>query len=258
MKELSIVTAPSMTSLEIADMVGSRHTDVKRSIDRLAKSGVIAEAPMAFLEKINGLGIAIKVAVYKFEGEQGKRDSIVVVAQLSPEFTARLVDRWQELEAASSSVLPRSFSEALRLAADLEEEKERLAKALSIARPKAILMDRLAGTSEQLYGINEAGRILGTSGAVMAACMDMVGNVFLKRKYTTTPRQFMKTFIDRDYGRNVTSTGGGHVMAKFTFKGLCYVALHLIKQRIITVDTIPYLPCRDHVKTELAADHRIA
>ena len=28
-----------------------------------------------------------------------KRDSFVVVAQLSPEFTARLVDRWQELEA---------------------------------------------------------------------------------------------------------------------------------------------------------------
>ncbi|MCF5965083.1 phage antirepressor KilAC domain-containing protein, partial [Xanthomonas perforans] len=35
---------------------------------------------------------------YVFAGEQGKRDSIVVVAQLSPEFTARLVDRWQELE----------------------------------------------------------------------------------------------------------------------------------------------------------------
>ena len=34
---------------------------------------------------------------YIFSGEQGKRDSIVVVAQLSPEFTARLVDRWQEL-----------------------------------------------------------------------------------------------------------------------------------------------------------------
>lgn len=40
--------------------------------------------------------------VYVFEGEQGKRDSIIVVAQLSPEFTARLVDRWQELEAQVS------------------------------------------------------------------------------------------------------------------------------------------------------------
>ncbi len=38
-------------------------------------------------------------SVFNFTGDKGKRDSIVVVAQLSPEFTARLVDRWQELEA---------------------------------------------------------------------------------------------------------------------------------------------------------------
>lgn len=37
--------------------------------------------------------------LYVFSGEQGKRDSIVVVAQNCPEFTAALVDRWQELEA---------------------------------------------------------------------------------------------------------------------------------------------------------------
>ena len=27
----------------------------------------------------------------------GKRDSYIIVAQLSPEFTARIVDRWQAL-----------------------------------------------------------------------------------------------------------------------------------------------------------------
>ncbi|HBL6736673.1 TPA: Rha family transcriptional regulator [Klebsiella oxytoca] len=256
MKELGITSAASMTSLEIAELVGSRHTDVKRSIDRLAKSGVIAGAPMAFLEKINGLGIAVKVAVYKFEGEQGKRDSIVVVAQLSPEFTARLVDRWQELEkSVSAPVVPLTYKEALLHLVAKEEENERLTEknealdeALSVARPKAILMDRLAGTAEQLYGINEAGRILGTSGAVMASCMDMVGNVFAKRKYSTTPRQFVKSFIDRECGRNVTSIGGGHIQAKFTFKGLCFIALLLIKRGIIKVDSISYDACRDRVK----------
>ncbi len=35
-----------------------------------------------------------------------KRDSYVVVAQLSPELTARLVDRWQELENKNILVLP--------------------------------------------------------------------------------------------------------------------------------------------------------
>ena len=38
------------------------------------------------------------VTVFVFSGEKGRRDSIIVVAQLCPEFTARIVDRWQELE----------------------------------------------------------------------------------------------------------------------------------------------------------------
>lgn len=54
--------------------------------------GVIAGyAPMAYTHEQNGVQ-------YK-EYRLNKRDTLVVVAQLSPEFTARLVDRWQELEA---------------------------------------------------------------------------------------------------------------------------------------------------------------
>ena len=232
MKELIIKTStPSMTSAEIAALVGSRHDSVKRTIERLVKSGVITSPPL--VEKPTA---GRPVAVYVFSGEEGKRDTYVVVAQLSPEFTGLLVDRWQELEnAAKEPPLPRTYKEALlHLVAQVEEnerlteQNEALDEALSIARPKAILMDRLAGTSEQLYGINEAGRILGTSGAVMASC------------------------IDREYGRNVTSTSGGHIQAKFTFKGLCYVALHLVKRGIITVDTIPYRPCRDSVEAAMA------
>lgn len=88
----------TMSSLDIAALVGSRPSDVKRSIERLAKSGVIQLPPMAKVENKQSVSPNKFVSAYIFEGEQGKRDSIVVVAQLSPEFTARLVDRWQELE----------------------------------------------------------------------------------------------------------------------------------------------------------------
>ena len=54
----------------------------------------------------------------------GKRDSYIVVAQLSPEFTARLVDRWQEL--VNQARIPQNLPDALRLAADLAEEKQKL------------------------------------------------------------------------------------------------------------------------------------
>jgi phage regulator Rha-like protein len=82
--------APTMSSQVIADLVGSRHDDVKRSIARLAERGTIQLPPLA--EVKNHLGQT--VSVYQV----CKRDSFIVVAQLSPEFTAALVDRWQELE----------------------------------------------------------------------------------------------------------------------------------------------------------------
>ena len=88
----------TMSSLDIAVLVGSRPADVKRSIERLAKSGVIQLPPMAKVDNKQSVSPNKYVSAYIFEGEKGKRDSIVVVAQLSPEFTARLVDRWQELE----------------------------------------------------------------------------------------------------------------------------------------------------------------
>ncbi|SFN48132.1 Phage regulatory protein Rha (Phage_pRha) [Izhakiella capsodis] len=83
----------TMSSLEISTLVGKRHDNVKRTIESLAEKGVIAFPQ--FEEKATA---GRPVMFYVFEGEQGKRDSIVVVAQLSPEFTAKLVDRWQELE----------------------------------------------------------------------------------------------------------------------------------------------------------------
>ncbi|MFW1800853.1 phage regulatory protein/antirepressor Ant [Acinetobacter nematophilus] len=89
----------TMTSLEIAELVEKRHSNVKRTIETLLSNGVIREPQIEFFDNINNLGFNVKNEMYVFEGEQGKRDSIIVVAQLCPEFTARLVDRWQELEA---------------------------------------------------------------------------------------------------------------------------------------------------------------
>ena len=91
-------TAASMSSREIADLVSVRHDNVRRTIETLAERGIIS-LPQFEEVKIQRERRAETVMVYVFSGEQGKRDSIVVVAQLSPEFTARLVDRWQQLEA---------------------------------------------------------------------------------------------------------------------------------------------------------------
>ncbi|HII2265462.1 TPA: Rha family transcriptional regulator [Escherichia coli] len=126
---LSITQKATMNSLDIAELVGSRHGNVLRTIRNMMASGVIRETQNEFVERINNLGKVVKDPVYVFEGEQGKRDSIVVVAQLSPEFTARLVDRWRELE--NARVQLKSKAEILAEMAQMHLEHERRINAVN-------------------------------------------------------------------------------------------------------------------------------
>lgn len=124
----------TMSSREISELVQSKHGDVKRSAERLVAGGLLT-APLAQFDFTHNGNVYQE---YRFN----KRDSLVIVARLSPEFTAAVVDRWQELESGSTPSIPKSFSEALRLAADLEEQKQRLSEELAIAAPKAEFVDR--------------------------------------------------------------------------------------------------------------------
>ena len=119
MSQLIVNGVVTMSSRDIADLVQSKHSDVKRSAERLVAAGILT-APLAQFDfEHNG-------NVYQ-EYRFNKRDSLVIVARLSPEFTAAVVDRWQE---------------ALRLAADLAEQKEQLTIQLAAAAPKVEFVDR--------------------------------------------------------------------------------------------------------------------
>lgn len=90
MNKLMCKETTTMSSREIADLVGVRHDKVKQSIERLAAREVIQLPPLGDVKNHRKQTVA--------EYRICKRDTYVIVAQLSPEFTARLVDRWQELE----------------------------------------------------------------------------------------------------------------------------------------------------------------
>ncbi|WP_414717737.1 phage antirepressor KilAC domain-containing protein [Stutzerimonas kunmingensis] len=143
-----------MSSREVAELVGSRHDNVRVAIERLAERRVIALPAMQ--EKPTAGRPAIE---YVFAGERGKRDSIIVAAQLSPEFTAALVDRWQALEAQQAPRIPETLAEALRLAADQAEQIEKQQACIAIAMPKAEFVDRYVdGTG--LKGFRQVAKLL--------------------------------------------------------------------------------------------------
>ena len=150
--------SPAITSRDIAELVDSRHDDVKRSIDRLVNQGVIESPPTAEIPTATR-----PATVYVFSGERGKRDSIVVVAQLSPEFTARLVDRWQELEAraAAPALNPANLSrlQLIELAMQAEQERLVLEHVVAEQAPKVQGYDRIASAEGSLC-IRDAAKAL--------------------------------------------------------------------------------------------------
>ncbi|AOK00373.1 phage antirepressor KilAC domain-containing protein [Burkholderia vietnamiensis] len=145
----------TMSSREIADLVESRHDSVKRTVERLADRGVIDLPPL--VEYLDGLGR--KAAEYQI----GKRDSYVIVAQLSPEFTARLVDRWQELEqyaANASPAVPQTFADALRLAADQQEQIDAQRRQIEQQKPAVEFAHAVRNTADAI-SIGDMARVLG-------------------------------------------------------------------------------------------------
>lgn len=85
--------ARTMSSVEISKLTKKRHDNVKRLIEDLAIGGLVH--PQSEDEwSTDKLGRPRATRIYNV----GERDSYVIVAQLSPEFTGKLVDRWQYLE----------------------------------------------------------------------------------------------------------------------------------------------------------------
>ncbi|WP_257282094.1 Rha family transcriptional regulator [Endozoicomonas sp. ISHI1] len=77
-----------MSHIEIAKLAGKRPDTVKKSMERLQDKGLISFTPMT--ESCLKTNRAINAY------HVNQRDSYVVMAQVSPEFTAKLVDRWQD------------------------------------------------------------------------------------------------------------------------------------------------------------------
>ncbi|MFS1582933.1 MAG: phage antirepressor KilAC domain-containing protein [Candidatus Arsenophonus phytopathogenicus] len=140
-----IISKLQMISLEIAELVGSRHDKVKQSIERLANRGTIQLPPMRKVENKQSNSPNRFTEVYVFQGEQGKRDSIIVVAQLCPEFTARLVDRWQQLE--QEKLLGFNPNDEIAVLENLLQEKKynkELTHKIEEMKPDVAALERIA------------------------------------------------------------------------------------------------------------------
>lgn len=205
----------TMSSREIAELCEKRHDNVLKLVRELIERGLLKNTtPHSYIHPQNNQRY--------FEFFSDKRDTLVIVARLSPEFTAVVIDRWQELEAKQAVQLPQTFAEALRLAADLEEQKQALLLENQRMKPKAAFVEHYVevGTTKSL---RETAKILKMPEKAMIQRLveDRIlyrqsNNLLPYQKYHERELFAVKTGT-AEHGHNFTQT-------RVTSKGMAFIA----------------------------------
>ena len=116
----------TMTSLEIAELVGREHKSIMRSIREMEEGWVkICGCKFALTsrEVQQPNGGTREVPCY----ELTKRECLYIATKFNDEARAKLIIRWEELETKERTggfVVPQTFSQALMLAAKQQEQIE--------------------------------------------------------------------------------------------------------------------------------------
>lgn len=131
-----------LTSLQIAEITGKRHKDVLRAIRTMQGAW----------EKVNGRKFAL-VEYIDNKGEKRpyyeltKTECLYIATKFNDEARARLVLRWEELEIEkrNSMPIPKTFSQALMLAAHqqeiIEEQQREIAQQKQIVSAQGELIE---------------------------------------------------------------------------------------------------------------------
>lgn len=86
----------TMTLKEITDLLGIRHNDAMKAVEKMAESPEFGELRKIRSSYINNLDASIPIETYELD----KRQSMAVSAKLNTAMLMRVIDRWQELESA--------------------------------------------------------------------------------------------------------------------------------------------------------------
>lgn len=216
-----------MTSAEISKITGVRHDNVARTIKTLADRMVIALPQIE--EKPTG---GRPMQVYVFIGEKGRRDSLVVVAQLSPEFTGALVDRWQELEMQSKlGFNPNDDIQVLEYALEQKKANRALQIELNEAKPAVQFVEKYVDGSG-LMGFRQVCKTLKAKEGVFSEFLQdkkimyrLNGRLTAYGNHINAGRFAVKTGVS-------SHTGHAFADTMFTPKGVNWIAGEWAKHQI--------------------------
>jgi phage antirepressor YoqD-like protein len=225
MANITIASAAvSMSSREIADLTGSSHDNVLKTVRALVDKGVVSGNETPYRHPQNG-------QIYS-EFQLSYRDTMVVVSGYSVELRAKIIDRWQELEAKATPALnPANLSRLQLIEMAMQAEQERLALEHQVEKlaPKAQALDRLETGTDGSFCLTDAAKALQVPPRKFIAKLQQMGWLYRRPmgsgwlayqdRITTGLMEHKMTTGDKSDGSEWAST-----QARVTAKGMARLA----------------------------------
>lgn len=212
----------TMSSRDIAKLIDKPHDNVLKAVRALIGQGVVKNTiPNNYVHEQNKQNYT--------EYLSDKRDSLVIVAWLSPECTAAVIDRWQELEAKAAQPINLNDAEFLRgLLLNYTEQVTHLTEQIAIAAPKVDYYEKIV-VRDHLLNATQVAQKVKMSAVSMNKVLDDLGvyNKSIKRS-----RAFQQWFIDKNYGE-IKQTDAGFPQAMFTLSGEAWIVQKFISEGLI-------------------------
>ena len=214
---VSASTVQTMSSKEIAELTGKRHDhvirDIRSMLDQLQNPNLGTEDYQVILAPNN---MTSEILL-------NKDLSVCLVSGYNVQLRMAIIKRWTELEAQAQPQfnLPTTFSQALLLAAQLEEQKEQLAlqvaqqqQVIEVTQPKADVYDVIANR-DNTYTIRDTAKLLKMRPKDLTDWLLKNGWIYGKTSATYKPfaahdRNHLK-LVASNYGTQVRVTGKGLV-----------------------------------------------
>jgi phage antirepressor YoqD-like protein len=209
----------TMTSLELVQFINNQRA--------------VGEAELQhkhFLEKVPkvlGEGYAIFSATYVHQ-QNGqtypcykfpKREACLMAMSYSYDLQAKVFDRMTELEQQQTPKLPKTFSEALRLAAEQAEQIETQALQLEQQRPAVEFVERYV-EARSSKAISDVAKILGAKPQAFFTWLHESGIIF-KRNGSWMPYSGVEHHFEVKTGE---ANGHAFTQSKFTPHGIAWIS----------------------------------
>jgi phage antirepressor YoqD-like protein len=211
---IAIIQA-TMTSREIADLTGKEHDNVRRDIMKLAE-----ELSLIFEEKIEASQGGRPSKIFTLQ----KRETLILVSGYSVTMRARIIDRWQELEAGTVIDPMRALSDPATLRQMLlgyTETVLRLEAQIEAAAPAVAFVSKFVEAKSSKC-LSDVAKLLGFKPQAFISKLSSDGVIF-KRGGSWVPVQ-----LHIDSGRFAVKTGeaSGHAFhqTRVTPAGVAWLA----------------------------------